>query len=145
MPADQTEPPIINCHTHIFNSKHVPPYLAKTFVPWPFYYLIHLQPIVALFRWCYKGPATIKYTPWYKQLVKAKTNILAFFDRLYPLTILLGYYVFFFAFFLIYELAPEIPETDATWLSEIIEKFYKFTDPIFPDITATWLKVLIVA
>ena len=25
--------PIINCHTHIFKGEHVPPYLAKTFVP----------------------------------------------------------------------------------------------------------------
>ena len=39
---------IINAHTHTFTSKFVPPYLAKTIIPWPFYYLIHTQWIVGL-------------------------------------------------------------------------------------------------
>lgn len=39
---------IINVHTHVFTSKFVPPFLAKTIVPWPLYYLIHTRWIVSL-------------------------------------------------------------------------------------------------
>lgn len=35
--------PIINCHTHIFTGKCVPPYIAKTFLPWPFYLLLNID------------------------------------------------------------------------------------------------------
>ncbi|MCO6493488.1 MAG: ATP-binding protein [Phaeodactylibacter sp.] len=45
-------PPIIDCHTHIFTGDHVPPYLTKTFVWWPFYYLINLPLILwAVMSW----------------------------------------------------------------------------------------------
>jgi len=37
--------PIVNCHTHIFTIKHVPPWLAKSFVIWPFYRLFSLHRI----------------------------------------------------------------------------------------------------
>ncbi|GEQ86443.1 hypothetical protein ULMS_19510 [Patiriisocius marinistellae] len=47
--------PIINAHTHTFTSKFVPPFLAKTIVPWPLYFLIHTRWIVGLaqryYRW----------------------------------------------------------------------------------------------
>lgn len=42
--------PIINCHTHIFTKDHVPPFLAKTFVPWPFYFLLYTPFIIQLIR-----------------------------------------------------------------------------------------------
>src|SRR5687768_16043276 len=44
------EKPIINCHTHIFTGDHVPPFLARTFLPWPIYYLLPVGPIV----WCFR-------------------------------------------------------------------------------------------
>lgn len=135
---------IINCHTHIFTAGSVPPFLAKTYVPWPFYLLIHLQPIVALFRWWYTGPATLKYAPWYKSVVKVKTNIVAAFDRLYPLTIPLGYYVFFFTFFLLYQILPPIPEAQNNWLSQGVKYLYERTKPIFPAIASLGWKVFII-
>lgn len=46
--------PIINCHTHIFTRLHVPPYIARTFVFWPFYYLIHTHAITWLIKACLK-------------------------------------------------------------------------------------------
>jgi hypothetical protein len=144
MAHQNAEPRIINCHTHIFTAAHVPPFLAKTYVPWPFYYLIHLRFIVAIFRWWYKGPATIKHAPWFKQLVKTKTYIQAFFDRRYPLTIPLGYYLFFLSFFQLYELLPRVYEADETWLSKNFANLHQFAAPIFPDITAKWLKILII-
>ncbi len=44
--ADKQKQPIINCHTHIFTGDHVPPWLAKTFLIWPLYYLFSLSGIV---------------------------------------------------------------------------------------------------
>jgi hypothetical protein len=90
--------PIINCHTHTFTAEHVPPLLAKNYVPWPFYCFIHLRPIVAFFRFWYRGPAKTKFTVGFKKAQKFRTAIYALLDRIYPLTIPLGYYLFFFAF-----------------------------------------------
>lgn len=39
---------IVNAHAHVFTSRFVPPYLAKTIVPWPIYYLINTHWLVAL-------------------------------------------------------------------------------------------------
>ncbi|WP_299241493.1 amidohydrolase family protein [uncultured Aquimarina sp.] len=47
---DSTKKPIINCHAHIFKGEHVPPYLAKTFVPWPFYRLLNTPLILKLYK-----------------------------------------------------------------------------------------------
>ncbi len=62
------KPPFINCHTHIFTGDHVPPYLAKTFVTWPVYYLFPLSAIVKFFRFWYKHPHSWQFTPWYKKI-----------------------------------------------------------------------------
>lgn len=42
--------PFINTHTHIFTIKNVPPYLAKTFVPWPLYAFFHLNLVKLVYR-----------------------------------------------------------------------------------------------
>lgn len=63
--------PIINCHTHIFTGDHVPPFLAKTFLPWPVYLLIPLSPIVSAFRfWYYKVVPRLKSTSYRKNREK---------------------------------------------------------------------------
>lgn len=140
MPKD----PIINCHTHIFTGDHVPPYLAKTYVPAPFHYLLPLRPFVLFFRWWYGGPARIPFTVGHKKLVKFNTAALAFFTKLFPFNIIAGYYIFFFAFCLLYKLVLPVFPPDKTWVSNIIHKVCVFLDPIFPHIASTWLKILIV-
>ena len=69
--------PIINCHTHIFTGDHVPPYLAKTVVPAPFYFLINLSWVVGFFRFYHKVAARISYSPQMKrfELLKNKARI----------------------------------------------------------------------
>jgi hypothetical protein len=62
------KPPIINCHTHIFTGDHVPPYLAKTFLPWPLYYLLPVSLLVRAFRYWYNNPYTWQFKPWYKSI-----------------------------------------------------------------------------
>lgn len=44
------KPPIVNCHTHIFKGEHVPPYLAKTFVIWPFSKILNTPFILSIFK-----------------------------------------------------------------------------------------------
>ncbi len=39
---------IVNAHAHVFTSRFVPPFLAKTIIPWPLYYLINTHWLVAL-------------------------------------------------------------------------------------------------
>ncbi|MDR6845681.1 amidohydrolase family protein [Flavobacterium granuli] len=71
---------IINCHAHVFTGDHVPSYLAKTFLPWPFYYFLPLTPLVKLFRFWYNGPYRLQFKPLYKKcsanLYKAKIFII---------------------------------------------------------------------
>ena len=47
---------IIDGHTHILSGDHVPPYLAKTFIPSPFYYLLPVSAVVKFFRFWYNAP-----------------------------------------------------------------------------------------
>jgi predicted TIM-barrel fold metal-dependent hydrolase len=136
--------PIINCHTHVFTGDHVPPFLAKTYVPAPFYWLIHLGFIVSVFRFWYKYPARIPHTIAYKKLVKAITAVRAFFTRLYPLDKLLWLYIFLYVLYLIYRvLAPVAPpdnKEQAGWLQKAADAAASY----FPDISETWLRVLII-
>jgi predicted TIM-barrel fold metal-dependent hydrolase len=144
-PSVTAEPPIINCHTHIFTANHVPPFLAKTYIPWPFCYLMHLGIIVALFRFWYRYPARIPYTVMFKKLVKALTGIRAFFVLLYPLDRILSIYIFILAFFLLYGLLLPVFPPEDSWLSRSINDAYVFTAPYLPTIRATWLKILVLA
>jgi len=59
---------MFNCHAHIFTGDHVPPYLAKTFLPFPLYYIAHVPMLIALFRRYFNGPGTWKYKGWYKNM-----------------------------------------------------------------------------
>ena len=52
---------IINAHTHAFTSRFVPPYLAKTIIPWPFFYLIHTRWIVGLAKKYYRYKHSLQF------------------------------------------------------------------------------------
>lgn len=45
---------IINAHIHVFTGDFVPPYLAKTLIPWPIYYLLNANWVIRLFRFYYR-------------------------------------------------------------------------------------------
>ncbi len=66
---------ITNCHTHIFTGDHVPPYLGKTLMPFPFYYLLNIKWLIAIVRsandgwlknawWFFKTPLKRFYFWW---------------------------------------------------------------------------------
>ncbi|MDJ1473215.1 hypothetical protein [Xanthocytophaga flava] len=48
--TDTKNLPIYNCHAHIFTGKHVPPWLGKKIIPWPFPYLISLPLVLPLIK-----------------------------------------------------------------------------------------------
>jgi len=75
------KPPVINCHTHIFTGDHVPPYLAKTFIPCPLYYILKVSTLVGIFRYWFYGPFTWQFRPWYKHLQKINYKIKMFVKR----------------------------------------------------------------
>jgi len=52
--------PIINCHTHLFIAKDVPPFVAKKFIPWPFFILTYLPAILYLYKRWKKWSRTFK-------------------------------------------------------------------------------------
>lgn len=99
------KPPVINCHTHIFTGGHVPPYLAKTFLPWPFYLIFHLGFIVKIFRFWYNGPYKWRFKPWYKKwtAILYRLKMLVRRSQLHSMIgavvgIILGVHVFFILF-----------------------------------------------
>lgn len=135
---------IINCHTHIFSADHVPPFIAKTYIPTPFHFLLPLRPIVTFFRFWYKYPARIPYTVPYKKFVRAKTTLLSFIEKLYPLNILAGYYIFLWVFFIMYNYLKIIfPKTESSAFI-YIEKLYTFISPVLLPVNSTLLNVVMI-
>lgn len=63
--------PIINVHTHIFTDKHIPKYLAKTYVPWPLYWLI---PFTLIFKLIKKWKNFIRN--FWKPLIHQQTKLI---------------------------------------------------------------------
>jgi len=63
--------PIINCHTHIFTVKDVPPMLAKTIAPWPFFYLIRTNWIAGMVGLWVKAGNNLSRRKWYKSAVRS--------------------------------------------------------------------------
>jgi len=59
--------PIINCHAHIFTGDHVPPHLARTFVWWPFYYLLSLPLILWAVRLWNRGQEVVEFSGIFRE------------------------------------------------------------------------------
>lgn len=69
-PETATTAPIINCHTHVFTVKDVPPLLAKTIAPWPFYYLIRTHWIAGPVKWWTDTRYNVQRKQWYKKIAR---------------------------------------------------------------------------
>jgi hypothetical protein len=71
-PDQEMKLPLINCHTHVFNGPEIPPFIGKTFMPWPFYRILTVPFILAVCRFWYNGrlsPYKFRFEGWYKNLV----------------------------------------------------------------------------
>lgn len=114
--------PIINCHTHIFTGDHVPPYLAKTFLPWPFYYLLPLSLIVRLFRFWYNYPYTWQFQPRYKKIQETFYRIKMFGSRYGINRFISGIFGIFLSiqvFFIVYDWLNDISNSEESLSSTI--------------------------
>lgn len=82
------KPPIINCHIHMFTGDYVPPYLAKTYLPEPFYRLLSMRLVIAIMRWYYWFVNPMFYKNGYKQWKRFWFKSTMFFKRSYVLATL---------------------------------------------------------
>jgi predicted TIM-barrel fold metal-dependent hydrolase len=94
--------PIINCHTHIFTGDNVPPYLAKTFIAFPFYYLINLSWFVKFFRWRNKLKNKIAYSPFAKRFAITKNKVRLVINKLGFLKTIITWVVTIQVLFILY-------------------------------------------
>jgi predicted TIM-barrel fold metal-dependent hydrolase len=110
--------PLINCHTHIFTSKNVPPWLARTYLFWPAYYFLHAGLLVNILKWWYKEPDTIKYNDSGKHIQRIRFDINYFLYRLNPIYQLIGWFLTIQTFFLLYDLLKRIifPDAGDNWI-----------------------------
>ncbi|WP_422104201.1 hypothetical protein [Winogradskyella sp.] len=80
--------PIFNTHAHVFTGNFVPPFLTKTMLPWPIYYLIHTQFFVTLVKWYFDIKNFFDYDivyraakdTWYGKLYNGFRNALKKFQ-----------------------------------------------------------------
>jgi predicted TIM-barrel fold metal-dependent hydrolase len=92
-PSPDMAPPIINCHTHIFKGENVPPYIAKTFIPWPFYKLLTVPFILWICRGWYlndNSPRQWKHKWWYKKIQRIVYTYRSFIKRYLVTDLLIG-------------------------------------------------------
>lgn len=119
--------PIINCHTHLFTAGHVPPWLAKTFLPWPLFYLLPVSGVVRLFKWWNKVPYSWQFQPWYKSWARRLYLAKEFLARNILLNILYNLVGIFLTLQVIYILycipfvAAAVNKFIPDWLSAFIK------------------------
>ncbi len=140
------EKPVINCHTHIFTGDSVPPWLAKQFVPWPFYFLLPVTGVVRLCRAWFRGPHRWRHHSWHKKFARALYRCWILLRRNYIISILhtlagavLTYHVLFFIWDWLGRWMP--PEG---WLAEkigVLRALLESWGMIVP-IASIWLQVL---
>ncbi|HXB44147.1 MAG TPA: hypothetical protein VNV85_08835, partial [Puia sp.] len=84
--------PFVNCHTHIFTGDHVPPFLARSYLPFPFYVLLPVNLIVWIFR-LYNNVHRAAYQPLFKRLERLRTFIAQIFIWLGLISTAAGYWL----------------------------------------------------
>lgn len=126
--------PVINCHTHVFLGDHVPPDLAKTYLPWPLYKIFNVNVVLRCCRFWFLSkysPAKWKYLPL---VLKGRTALYFYrnFIRKYPVTkslvtiinLILSYHAIVFVFQWLARLFDTDPDTTnaiqraTDWLQE---------------------------
>lgn len=114
--------PIINCHTHIFTGDHVPPYLAKTFVPAPFYRLLNMNWVVAFFRRWNKWKSKINYSPFAKKFEIFKNKARIQINKLGFVKTIISWAVTFEVLLILYRFFKTIKEGEDGTVLKIITK-----------------------
>lgn len=73
--------PLINCYTHLYTADHLPPFLAKSFLPFPLYYLFPVDISIKLHRLWYRTVYSWQFRPFYKKARIAIYEIRLFLIR----------------------------------------------------------------
>lgn len=143
-----TKPPIINCHVHVFTGDYVPPFLAKTYLVTPAYRLLSLRWVIKLLRWYYINIKPLYYTNKYRAAQQRKykfemsfrrSHILCIFKLLFNAYITLA--VFYYT--IVWFVSPTASYENLLIL--LLQKGYLWLDSwhIIPIITSTVLKIII--
>ena len=121
---------IINCHTHIFTGDHVPPFLARSILPWPLYYLFPVTLVIAGFRFYYRTIGDWRFMPWYKRLIHLRQQINSFIKRygiVQMLYLLIGGFLTISVFFVVFDAITAISAAPSG-ISTKVENFRQFLD-----------------
>jgi len=126
--AKENRPPIVNCHVHIFTGDHVPAFLARTIVPWPFYLLINIRWALRLMIWLRKI-GRFKYKVGWKTFVTRLGTTRAYIALRWPLAAVrwlfhgwLTINVFYFLLVLLVMVgAVDRSKVDGRWIKPIID------------------------
>ena len=117
------KPPITNAHSHVFTHNYVPPYLAKTIIPWPFYYLIHLPTFVRIYIFINLLQEK-QFKPFYRKIRRIKYQALRFIYRVTLLKAVLFIVVFYIglvAFLTLFNLlVANLPVVDLDWSQRVV-------------------------
>ncbi|NAY93137.1 hypothetical protein GTQ34_14570 [Muricauda sp. JGD-17] len=145
----QKIPPIINAHSHVFTARHVPPLLAKRFVPFPFYYLVHLDVVIGFYKFLkeFKGLA---YSNWHRAVKRFLYFVSVTIRRNFLLALIswiLGAWLSILTFYYIYDFLIELTNTSggSSWLGQGIEWLRELmsSNGIFPKKPPILLKIAI--
>lgn len=122
-----TQLPIINAHSHVFTSRHVPPLLAKKFIPFPLYYLAHLDIVIGIFN-LFRSFKNLYYQNWHRNLRRLLYYVFAAISRNPILKILhwiLSVWLILLAFYYLYDWIVTIIGGASTELgiADLIEDF----------------------
>lgn len=129
------EKPITNCHVHIFNSEHVPPYIAKKFLWWPFYLLLHLPTIIALYRFSMRV-RSLWYNPRFIRVRLLRYLYKVTFFRNFLVTALrygVGLWLTVVTFFILFKWVSTLTPPENSTILQYINNTYSALRPVIPD------------
>ena len=138
--------PIINCHTHIFKGEHVPPYLAKTFVPYPLYKILSV-PLILIIATKYRDFKNRKYIDPYREREWKKQKRAIYLKRSIALTLIvsiLKLWITLNAIFILFNWI-NLNSPNSSFV-KYIEKLYEWliTHSIVLNFKSIWLELLVV-
>ncbi|WP_111709837.1 amidohydrolase family protein [Lutibacter citreus] len=134
--------PFINAHTHTFTKEHVPKYMAKQILPWPFYKWFPTIPIVNFIKsylkrnnddFGYTG-RNKKHLAYQKKKFRTQTPFkILYFVWLTVVWLIFAYYLF--------ELI--VPSLKETWIGWLCNFYIDLLNPIMPDLGNLWNSVFL--
>ncbi len=127
---------IINCHTHIFTGKCVPPYIAKTFLPWPLYKLLNIDFLLRVKEFLKFDQG--RWKAWYEKWQNLATKVNYQWKNIKVDLVRNGGYKFFKGAFNIWVLAHTFYILFGKQITEVLSHFetvYPYLNQFFHTLT----------